>query len=113
MGVALRPLLLARDVSCPVVEVVGEALAVEQLCCRSRVHRAVAAMNVLLEQRARGVAAHADPVPAIVNCGPLTHGGDPPAPRAVPAFAAAPPPARRPVAPAATRGGSAPRDGSD
>ena len=56
-----------REVLCLFGEIAGRRVAVEQSEGPGGIHRAVAAMHVLAQLRARSIAPHADDVPAVVH----------------------------------------------
>src|SRR5256885_5043673 len=103
----------------PLGEIVGGKIAVEQLCGTGGVHRTVAAVNMLLQFRARSIAAHADAVPAIDDDRVVETSSRVRAFTHVTSCCVAPAGARgfaesarrpcRPASPSAGRGGSVPR----
>ncbi len=62
-------LLRLGEMTRPIGEVIGRGIAIEQRQGPGGVNRTVAAVNVFFQFRARGVAVHADSVPAIVDVG--------------------------------------------
>src|SRR5947209_5613418 len=69
MPFAFSNLFLLREMAGPMTPVIGRQFALEQPAGRSRVSRAVAAVDVSFQLGARGVTAHADLIPAIVEGG--------------------------------------------
>jgi hypothetical protein len=66
MRFARNELFLFREMAGPIDPVIGRQFAIEQPDGRGRISRAVPAVDVFFQLRARRVAAHADFVPAIV-----------------------------------------------